>query len=726
MRAGYVVGKPALAAASIHTTVGLVEIGGLVWQRRPARQYQMFDGVLLLKPTLADGPVTELTYLPHAVGLLQAYAQKYAPVENTFSFLRPLHERMPVARAVTHLQDADVVGFSLYVWNERLSLQIAERLKETSPTTLIVFGGPQVPNDSEQFLRANPWIDIVCHGEGERTFLEILLHRQDRHWDAIASVSFLSSSGRFIRNSARPRLRDLDEIPSPFLTGVFDDLMRFQTNRQWLAAWETDRGCPFSCSFCDWGSATGSKLGRYSMARLMSEIDWFVDHNIHHIFICDANFGILQRDIDLAAALSDAYARRGSYVAVSVQNTKNHPERTEKIQRLFRQSGAVSFGASSSLQSISPAVLKAIRRENISTGAFERLHQFAAREGLEGYTDLILGLPGETLDSFADGVAQVIQNGQLNRIIFYHCALLPNAPMAEPNYRQEHGLQTTPVRMIESHEPLDRRDHEEVPEYIDLVVATSSMNREDWVRARVYANFVELLFFDRILHMVLVILGSGFNLNYRKLFESFLVADGERFPLVGAVRQLFENQARAVQNGAPQYIASPEWLNLWWPVDQYALISLARGEYLDAFYDECRTILTGIAGEHRQVGNASLIEDAIRLNRASFALPFRLRDELIALSHPIGDWYRSLINGHLMMAGSQPCNYLVKRSGIIWLSWDDWCEDVVRRVYFPKGYLYPFETASEAVCQLGAIARTASDNGGNFLIGAGPAVTAAR
>ena len=192
------------------------------------------------------------------------------------------------------------------------------------------------------------------------------------------------------------------------LSGLYERIMRQAPEQQWLATWETNRGCPFACSFCDWGSATASKVGAYSWARIAAEIEWLAKNGIHHLFVCDANFGILPRDVEIAEEISAAYTRNRSHVAISVQNAKNRADRSERIQRVFQKSRAISFGASISLQSVNPFVLKAIKRDNISLEAFDQLHKHYAREGLETYSDLIIGLPGESLSSFVGGVCQVM------------------------------------------------------------------------------------------------------------------------------------------------------------------------------------------------------------------------------------------------------------------------------------------------------------------------------
>src|SRR2546425_11785381 len=107
-------------------------------------------------------------YLPYAVGLLQAYVQHHAKHPQRYEFLLPVYSRIAVKEAVDQLLGADVVGFSAYVWNIRISLEVARQIKQRRPETLIVFGGPQVPDRAEDFLRQNPFIDLACHGEGEQ------------------------------------------------------------------------------------------------------------------------------------------------------------------------------------------------------------------------------------------------------------------------------------------------------------------------------------------------------------------------------------------------------------------------------------------------------------------------------------------------------------------------------------------------------------------------------
>ena len=131
-----------------------------------------------------------------------------------------------------------------------------------------------------------------------------------------------------MRNPNIDRVRDLDEIPSPFLEGAFDSIMAANPSESWIGLWETNRGCPFRCTFCDWGSATAAKVTKFGEERLYREVDWFADKKIEYIFCCDANFGILKRDVDIAELRRrHQAAHRLSGGAVGAEHQERHRAR---------------------------------------------------------------------------------------------------------------------------------------------------------------------------------------------------------------------------------------------------------------------------------------------------------------------------------------------------------------------------------------------------------------
>ena len=190
---------------------------------------------------------------------------------------------------------------------------------------------------------------------------------------------------------------------------------------------------------------------------------------------------------------------------------------------------------------------------------------------METYTDIILGLPGETYDSFANGVSRIIQNGQHNRIQFNNLSILPNAEMGDPGYRQRFGIKTVESDTINIHGSLSEGD-DEISEVQQLVVATGAMPQQDWVRARVFSWTAGLLHFDKVLQIPLILAHEIGSTSYRDLIELFCTGDFREYPVISDMISLFTGQAESMQDGGPEYIRSEDWLNIWWPSDEYFLI----------------------------------------------------------------------------------------------------------------------------------------------------------
>src|ERR1700730_8216363 len=321
-------------------------------------------------------------HFPYSVGILQAFAQQYLDNRDDYEFLSPIYSRIPVMEAADRLDGADLVAFSTYVWNAQISLRIAETLKKRRPGVFIVFGGPHVPDRSESFLRKNSFIDLACHGEGEQVFASLLRTFKTDLWRDIPSTSYLAPGGAFVQNARGARLKDLSGVPSPYLEGIFDSLIQTNPQQQWIAMWETNRGCPFACTFCDWGSAVASKVSSWEVERLYREVEWFADHKIEYVFCADANFGILPRDVDIARYCAETKKKHGYPHALSVQNTKNATERSYQVQKILSDAG-LNKGVVVSLQSVDPGTLKAIKRDNIKLSTYYEIQRRFAAEGVE-------------------------------------------------------------------------------------------------------------------------------------------------------------------------------------------------------------------------------------------------------------------------------------------------------------------------------------------------------
>jgi radical SAM superfamily enzyme YgiQ (UPF0313 family) len=625
-------------------------------------------------------------YLPYSVGLLKTYVQQKAAEPERYRFLPPLYKRVRIADAVESLLGADLVGFSTYVWNGRISLEIARRLKAAKPGIVIVFGGPHVPDQPEAFLRDNPQIDIAVHNEGERTFLKLLEMFPERSWEQLAGVSFVRPDGGFVRNPNIDRVRDLDEIPSPFLDGAFDEIMAANPDESWIGLWETNRGCPFRCTFCDWGSATAAKVTKFGEDRLYREVDWFAEKKIEYIFCCDANFGIQKRDVDIAKYVSRVKASTGYPVALSVQNTKNATERAYETQKILSDAG-LNKGVALSMQSVDMTTLEAIKRDNISLGTYMELQRRFTRDRVETYSDLILGLPGETYDSFVRGVDLLMENGQHNRIQFNNLSILPNAEMGDPAYQAKYGMVTVESRIINIHGERVELD-DDVPEVQDLVVATASMPAADWRRTRVFCWMTALLHFDKLFQIPLILSHGISGIAYRDMIEAFVSADAKRFPLIAEIGAFFESEARSIQQGGAEYVFSKEYLGIYWPADEFIFVKLTAEGRVDALYAEAGRLLSETVSARHADLPIEIVDEAVRLNHALVNQPF-VRDNLkVRLRHDLLDYWRKVRDGEEPVLREASMVVEVDRTSKAYDDLQKWCREIVWWGNKKGAYLY--------------------------------------
>lgn len=621
-------------------------------------------------------------YFPYSVGILQAYAQKNTKAPGRYEFLLPVYKRIPTQQAVEQLLQADVVAFSAYVWNIRTSLEIARRVKDRKPETLIVFGGPHVPDRGDAFMRDNSFIDVACHGEGEAVFLDILEHYPAGDWENVNAVSY-RRKGQIVKNFKAARIHDLETIPSPYLDGVFEPLMRANPNERWLMLWETNRGCPFSCTFCDWGSATAAKVFQFDLPRLFREVEWMAEKKIEFVFCCDANYGMLARDLEITRHVVGVRGQYGYPHALSVQNTKNATDRSYQVQKLLSD-GGLNKGVTISLQTVDPPTLKAIKRQNISSASFEELQRRFTRDGVETYSDMILGMPEETYDTFASGIAHVIQTGQHNRIQFNNLSILPNAEMGDPDYQKRYGMEIIQSKIINIHGSLNSDD--EIQEYQELVIATASMPRDQWRRTRSLCWMTALLYFDKILQIPLVLAHEIHGIGYRELLELFTEGDLGLYPTLRYIRDFFQDAARGIQEGGEEYCRSERWLKIYWPADELVLIHLCTENRLDAFYEEAEDLLCRHVARRQAVHPA--LREASRLNHRLVKLPFQTEDLDFDTTYNVWEFYRSVLEGRPMGLEAASRVYHVNRTGQRFDTWEEWCRQVVWYGNKKGAYLY--------------------------------------
>jgi radical SAM superfamily enzyme YgiQ (UPF0313 family) len=347
------------------------------------------------------------------------------------------------------VEEAPICLLSSYVWNHSLNIATVERIKAANPSTRIIMGGPEIPKyegETELFLDENPNVDFAVLGEGEMACAEILAalvsNEPRENMRTVNGIVFRDGMEN-VRTKARDRILDVNTLPSPYLLGEFEPwFKKFDTT-----VLETNRGCPYGCTYCDWGSATLAKVTKFSPERVIDEIEYIAACESESVFIADANFGMLEQDIVIAEALVEVRKRTGYPRRIYSNFAKNGGRRLMSVIKILHEGGLLPTGIIA-LQTTDYDTLKAIKRDNIKTSAYETMMEYFNSEGIPMASDIMIGLPGQTIDSLQTDLQfcfdwKVSANGN-------YTSMMPNAPMAEKSYRAEHKIVTDSNNMIAS------------------------------------------------------------------------------------------------------------------------------------------------------------------------------------------------------------------------------------------------------------------------------------
>ncbi|MCL2446253.1 MAG: radical SAM protein [Oscillospiraceae bacterium] len=434
--------------------------------------------VFVQADVLRKTPKFTTTYLPYAVAALWAYAKQSPIVDEQFALQELMFMRENIDDVVARLHEPFLVGFSCYIWNTEYNKALAKAIKTRWPGCLILFGGHNVPPGSAM-LKEEPYIDLLIHGEGEIPMQRLLeeLTQDSPSYAAVPGLVYRTADDFAV--NAPKAVQSAEELPSPYLTGLLDPIVAAHPKMQWSIVWETNRGCPNHCAFCDWGQHN-ARVREFPLQRLLDEIAWMSQNKVEFIWCADANFGMLERDEEIINVLANTKAETGYPMVFLCQSTKKLNERLFRIAKKLNESGLDKLGPNFAVQSLNPDVLRNIGRRNMP---HEELAMWLRRYRNAGYrthTDLILGLPGETLQSFCAGVEKLFELGQHAGICYFPCSLLPNAAMATPEFRQTHGLQTRQKIFRQSS---SGDVSEQIAEYIHVITQTATMSQQDMQNA---------------------------------------------------------------------------------------------------------------------------------------------------------------------------------------------------------------------------------------------------
>lgn len=467
--------------------------------------------------------ISDLTYdqqiiaadaMPLNVASIASYAKSNIPGEHEYRIFK---YPGTLINALDREGVPDVIGFSNFIWNSKLSLAIAEYAKRLREDTVVVFGGlhyPMQESRQKKWLSTHPFVDFYVIKEGEVAFSYLIKALQDGGMDVlevkkkdIEGVHYKRDDESFHMGCPAPRIKNLSDIPSPYLNKMMDEFF----DGRLMPLLTTNRGCPFKCHFCTESSQYYNKVNRRNVDQVIEEIDYIgrkmnanqKEGGRMDVYITDSNFAMYKQDYEICLALNKAKKKYGWPAYIQASTGKNAKE------RVLRNVGALGGGLrlSGSVQTLDPEVMHNIQRENIDARTLMDFAKIGANLETNSYSEVILALPGDSLRAHMYTLENLI-NSKFDFILPRQLVILPDTPMSDDSYLEEYGMKTKFRVLTKSYGNYKTVSGEVLScaEIEEICVEGKNMNFDDYLTSREVHLIINGFYNDRFFHGALRIL----------------------------------------------------------------------------------------------------------------------------------------------------------------------------------------------------------------------------
>lgn len=448
-----------------------------------------------LKIYLGDLTYTTVTLATEAfplnVGYVASYCKKLFGDDVEITLFKYIDE---IDKAVNE-NPPDILGLSNYCWSHNVSYEIFKMCKKTNPNVVTIWGGPNFPIDfpsQKKFMERCKEVDIYVPTEGEIGFSNVVKKvlesnsidevKQKITQNPIDGCVSRNEQGQIQCTIPTLRISSLDEIPSPYLNGMMTKFF----DGKLTPMLQTNRGCPFHCTFCTDGRDEVNKVNSFDIKRVQSEIQYIAEHipkNTHSLHISDLNFGMYPRDIEICESLAKIQEKFGYPKYIKCTTGKNQKDKIIKAIKKLNKSLRVTM----SVQSLDPDVLNNIRRDNISVDHMLALYPAIKEADLQTTSEVILGLPGETYSNHIQTLRDLIR-AKMDEIVVHTCMLLDGSEMNLPEERKKWGMKTK-FRALQR-DFAELSSGKKVIEYEEVVVGSNTMTFEEYIKLRILAFII--------------------------------------------------------------------------------------------------------------------------------------------------------------------------------------------------------------------------------------------
>ncbi len=572
--------------------------------------------------------------LPLSAGYLLSRLKKEKDITEKYHTENILFKRENPKKLVSKMNDVHVAGFSCYLWNMNQSLETAREVKKVFPKSIIVFGGhstPQREDESKKFLNRYEFIDVIGINEGEETFTKICKGVDFKNIPGI----IYRDNNKIVRNIEE--IVNLKEMPSPFLDGVFDDFYKENKNISGVIM-EVTRGCPYKCSYCSWGSQK-MRVRERSLEVLKDEVDWVGRKSIKYITLSDNNFGMKDIDLKFTKALAECKKKYGSPNYVSVSWAKEFTGRILEMLKIMKEND-IGFKITSSSQSWNEDTLRAINRANIKKTSFKKIKDEYSKQNVLVYSELILGLPLETYDSYMKGIEKSLVGNIFCQTYIYPFFLLPNSELSKRENIIKYRIKTQKNEIAYK----KNKNLYKIKELADLVIATSTMPEKNWVDAFVDSNYTLALHDNRLAFFVLNYLKKEKGINITDIVSFCRTqADHSNYPLLKNSFSNLEKYALNIQKKGDILLIRPKGYNNI-PFDPPEAIFLELILKKEQFYHEFKKLIESYLQKDNFKMDKRIFDDLFNFQEAVIAAPGKIKKNKFDIKYNWIEYFGDALN----------------------------------------------------------------------------------
>ncbi len=586
--------------------------------------------------------------LPYRTGLIWSYCLEIEQIKKNYHLNGWYWYRdkdKTLENIFNDITSPSVVAFSCFVWNWNWNITLAQKIKKKWPNCLIVFGGwqPPIADRSEGFFEDFPFVDFICHGEGEFTFKDILIEnlKDVPDWQKILGCSI---PGRLLNKTnnvdkivikdglkvistekvkkinlldtfltkPRPRIDHLAQMPSPYLNGLFDMLVK-DCPYELEGTIETTRGCPFSCTFCEIGTKYYQKIKTPAVEKVFREIDWLSKNKVVFVYNADSNFGMMKEHLEITEYMVSLKKKTGYPQKHRCDWAKIHGDDVIKLAKLFYEA-EMDKGLTIALQSLNPATLEAVKRKNMDEGKLSEFLKKYNEADLPSYMELILGLPEETKESFIDGVCRVMELGQHNYIGIYPLTALPNTPFGTDEYIKKYELIKIDTYPAFSHvDVIDQNEFERE----SMIVGSRTMSKEDYKKTTLYRWLFMFSHYLGYMQYIARFISNYKNISFKNFYMDFMNFCENSTESVFLKKEIVETDKSLSiflsTKGPMGRVLDKVRKNFAWDYEEATAINIVQSK--DLFYDEVKSFLKNYSI------NEEIVDDLIKYQKDTIIDP---------------------------------------------------------------------------------------------------------